>query len=682
MRSLARTATAALVAAGALVSQGRPRVAWAAPSVWVIDDGEKIRRDATSTPFERGDGNPVWRPGEPVRLFGLRDEVVALQVVVEADATALSAVTVDVALSSAGGAPMTQISRFVEHFVRVRRASGGATPRESLAWEPGAGPPERAWVGAVPDALIPVELAPAWAHYPLRVEPHTNGIVWVDIGIPVDQPAGICPGTIVVAAGGSVLASIPVELAIGDATLPGPAARATAFYDPDELERRVGPDAEVSLWQLLHAHRISPMHDARSPEDVTRQRDALSGALYRPDRGYAGPGAGAGDGVLAIGAYGGLGSPDPSKLARVEAIVDAAAAAGVLEQTDTFVYADDERCASPRGEAWRDLLRGSADPRVRRVRVAWTCSDDPSRQPVDIPILFAHYARTSVERARSQRKDVWVYNGVLPRTGTFLLDDDAISPRVNGWLAAIFGVPRWFYWESTYWYGAHGQAPIDPFVEPETLHNRDGDWANGDGVLVYPGTQRDAFGEHSLGWAGVLPSIRLKNWRRGLEDAAYLELARARDGAGANAVARNLVPAAFDDARRGRPPSWSSRGMAFFQARRALLALALGEGTPTYPPKAPRHAHDFGGDCLAATAFLALGYVLLRRRLSVSARFAAGSRECRGSRATPGAPSRNARPYRRPTALLPSRRGAAESRSSRPPLAGLPGGEGRRRKRR
>ena len=60
----------------------------AAPAVWVVDDGEKIRRDATDTPFEHGVGNPVWQPGQPVRLFAMRNESVAMQVVVEADAAA------------------------------------------------------------------------------------------------------------------------------------------------------------------------------------------------------------------------------------------------------------------------------------------------------------------------------------------------------------------------------------------------------------------------------------------------------------------------------------------------------------------------------------------------------------------------------------------------------------------
>ena len=98
-------------------------------------------------------------------------------------------------------------------------------------------------------------------------------------------------------------------------------------------------------------------------------------------------------------------------------------------------------------------------------------------------------------------------------------------------------------------------------------------------MLVYPGAQLDAFEEHSLGLQSVLPSIRLKNWRRGIEDAGYLQMARDRDPARADAVARWLVPAALDEAKPGDAPSWGSRGKPFFEARRALLDITLGRST-------------------------------------------------------------------------------------------------------
>ncbi len=590
------------LAAAAAAALARSADAAAAPAVWVIDDGEKIRQDATSTPYARGEGNPVWRPGEAARLFAMRSESVALQVVVQADEATLLAATVDVSplvSFSAGsdGAEIAEprigadeaarvvgrpIERFVEWFVPVRRASGGPTPGESLGWSVGAAPAAGAWVGPVPDALVPVELA--GGAYPMRVAPRSNGIVWIDVNVPVDQPPGTYRGTLAVRDGGRPLAAIPLELTVAAARLPDTPGRALLYYDPEELARRVGAGAEPQLWKLLHAHRIEPLHDVRTAADVARRRAALDGSLYVPSAGYLGPARGIGDGVLCLGAYGGLGDPDAATLA---ALADAVAAAALPASTSVVLYADDERCSSPRGAGWSALVRSAGDRNVNRVRVGWTCADDPGAQPVDIPMLEAE-DYDAARAARARGKEVWIYNGVMPRTGTFLLDASAVSPRVNGWIGEMFGIPRWMYWESTYWYGRHGKTPIDPFVDAESFHGDHGDWANGDGVLLYPGRQIDGYAGHSFGAEAVLPSIRLKNWRRGLEDAAYLRLAREHDPARADAIARALVPSAL---RGGGAASWSTHGQAFFEARRALLGVAMGPRVSAAGEGAPRPAH-------------------------------------------------------------------------------------------
>ncbi len=603
---------AATLAATALF----PRPAAAAPSVWVIDDGEKIRADATDTAFERGQDDPVWKPGDPVRLFAMRNESVALQVVVEADGVrpdGLSDVTVDLdALDGTGEAagarlvnppgkgraqrpaPLpiaSPIERFVEHFVEVRRPSG--TPGNAAAsegWEAGAGPDAKAWVGPVPDALIPVESAPSWAAYPMHVPPGRNGVVWIDLNVPREQTAGFYRGAIRVKAGAEVLASIPVELEIVDAILPDRTVAVAAGYDATALAREVGAPGEVQLWQLLHAHRIAPLHDAVTDADVSRQREALDGSLYTAGRRYAGPAPGLGDGILAIGARGAFGSPDERSLPQIAAIADAASTLHVFGGGDVLLYAGDEVCGSGWGAGWRKLLRESADDSAKRVRVGWTCTLDPSDQPVDVPMMRTSWDPASVRSARAQGKTPWVYGGVLPRTGTFLLDADAVSPRVNGWLSAMAGIPRWVLPQIAAWTGANEEPARDPFADAEsTAPDPAGGWSNGGGVLVYPGGAYGEHGEHrehTVNVTGVLPSIRLKNWRRGIEDAGYLQLARDRDPARADAIARGLVPSAFGDADGGRPASWSPRGKAFFVARKALLAVILGRAPVALEPAA------------------------------------------------------------------------------------------------
>lgn len=59
--------------------------------VWAVSDGDKVERDATT--HAASARNAVW-DGRVVRLFGARNEVVAFQVIVEADAGGVRELTV------------------------------------------------------------------------------------------------------------------------------------------------------------------------------------------------------------------------------------------------------------------------------------------------------------------------------------------------------------------------------------------------------------------------------------------------------------------------------------------------------------------------------------------------------------------------------------------------------------
>jgi hypothetical protein len=575
----------AIVAAAGVAALAAPA---RATTVWAIDDGERIGRDAVGSSLATGAGNPVWRPGHPIRLFALRDEVVAFQIVVEADAAPLERVTVDVLPFDGERGGALRVERFVEHFFDVPRPSSENGSDRCLGWGSGAGPPPGRYTGVVPDALIPVELAPRWSPWPMRVGARQNGVVWIDVTVPLDQPAGVFRGRVVARAGGRELAALPVELEVLRATLPVRPVATMLYYGRGELEERVGDVdvAERQLWSLLHRHRLAAIHAVASAADVQRHLPALDGSLYTKAAGYDGPAAGVGDGIVAVGMYGSLGAPTPEALAKVSDAADALEAHGLFEKADVILYAEDEVCASPLGAAWTAALARAPDPNARRVRVAWTCNDDPSRQPVAVPIVGADaYDARAAAAARAAGKDPWIYGGSRPFAGTLLTDVEAISLRTLGWIAAMAGTRRWFIWATTAWYDRHpmGHGPFDPFVTAETYHNKDGDALMGDGVLLYPGRQRDRFGEHSLGVSGVLPSIRLKNLRRGVEDAGYVALARAAHRPEAEAIARALLPRILAEAEGGRPPSWPERGAPFFEARRALARFVADGGVDPGP---------------------------------------------------------------------------------------------------
>jgi hypothetical protein len=563
-----------------------------AAKVWAIDDGERITREAIGSVFSTGAQNPVWRPGQPIRLFALRDEVVALQIVVEADARPLDDVSVELGPLVGPNGDAITVERFVEHFFHMPHASSARGTDHNLAWATGSGPAPGAYLGVVPDALIPVDLAPSWAPWPMHVPARENGVVWIDLTIPRQQAPGVYRGRVVARAGGGTLAVLPLELEVLAATLPPRPVATMLYYGKNELARRVGDAsaAERQLWTLLHRHRLSAIHAVSSPADVRAQLPALDGSLYTPAAGYDGPAQGLGDGIVVIGMYGSLGDATPDAVREVGEIADELAEHRLFDAADVVLYAEDEDCRSPRGAAWRAALARAPNANARRVRVAWTCSEEPKGQPVDVPIVGAFaYDPAAALAARSAGKETWIYSGYRPSTGTVLTDTEAVSLRTVGWIAAMTGARRWFIWETTAWYDGHpgGRGPFDPFVTPETYHNRDGDALMGDGVLLYPGRQIDRFTEHSVGLPGVLPSIRLKNLRRGIEDAGYLQLARAARRDEASAIARALLPRVLAEAVPGEPPAWSERGAAFFEARRALarfVAEGKGVGVDPGPP--------------------------------------------------------------------------------------------------
>jgi hypothetical protein len=249
------------------------------------------------------------------------------------------------------------------------------------------------------------------------------------------------------------------------------------------------------------------------------------------------------------------------------------------------------------------------------------------------------YVQARARLARLSGKDVWVYNGRRPFAGPMVLDVPAVDLRANAWIAERYDVARWFYWESTYWLddgkgGRGGTLGFDPFESAETFHDLDGDHANGDGILVYPGAQGG--GMQSYGEATVFASVRLKNLRRGIEDAGYIALAREIDPVTANAVVRRMIPRAL--ALAGRKVGWPERGMAWLEARRELAAIL--EGGRRVAPEASvapvgcsvaAMTAEGGGSRGAVLAILGFG-IVLGIRLAGSSRLRDACRLARSAR--------------------------------------------------
>jgi hypothetical protein len=528
--------------------------------VRIVDDLARVRGD---------DHVPCPGPPAPLTLTALRDEVVAFQVILQAGDAPLANARVDLELA----APGVTVERFVEHYVLVAERSRGKDAGESLGWFPAARPEDAAILGQVPDALVPVDHAPAWRPYPMAAAAGKNAAVWIDIGVAADAAPGRHEGWLIVSADGGLAMRVPIALEIGGPVLPYRAVSLFAAYDNDALTGRLEDPAgaERQLWQLLHAHGLDALVDLRRPEDVGKVAGALDGTWFDAAAGYHGPGVGVVPAVVALGAYGALGDPEPGKRPLVVAL--AAAIPEAIQ--DVFLYAEDEDCKSPRGPGWRKLLaEGPALPRP--VLVAHSCSEPPAGQDVDLVLQVAEaFNVRDASAARDHGRRVWVYNGRLPRAPTLLLDAPASAAAAFGWIAATHDVDRWFLWMTDFWNDDNrgGKGPIDPFTTVASFHNKDGDVALLDGLYVYPGTQKGPFATHSVGVPGVLPSMRLKRLRRGLEDAGYLALAAASDPGAATRISEAALPRALDEVTEGEHRVWPDDGIGFAVAREQLRAL-------------------------------------------------------------------------------------------------------------
>jgi len=513
-------------------------VALALHAVVVLDDGERLARDRPPPPGP-------WPGDAPIELVAAREETLALQVVVDP-----AAGRVHVVLD--GDVP-ARATTYAERFIEVKRPSGNARERgASLAFAPRSAP--KGLTGFVADPLVPADEA--------------ERAMWIDLFVPPAAVAGAHEGRLrVLDAGGATLAERALRLRVVDRTLPWPGAAITTFYENDRLPKH-GVD-EVALRRLLHAHRISAIREITRLDDPSLPLDdrALSGELYADGRG---------EGIVALGAYGALGDPDPAKIEAVARL-----AARFRGKGEIFLYAADEDCASPRAKAWRQVVPPG-------VRVGVTCSVDPRTQDADLVMATADRWRPGW--------NAWVYNGRRPWAGPMMLDVPAVDLRANAWIAARYGVERWFYWESTYW------GDVDPLVVAETFHNRRGDWANGDGVLVYP---------DPAGGGAPLPSIKLKSLRRGAEDAGWIALARASNAPATDAIVRRAIPRALGEAEESDAPAWQERGAAWLATRSELDDLIEGRAPQQDPSATPERRFPYN---LLVAALAVAGVALALRK--------------------------------------------------------------------
>lgn len=576
--------------------------------VWAMDDGEKIKRDDLQHPLANSPENVVW-DGNKIHIFGARNEIVAFQLIIEAGAK--GAQDIDVSVSdleqgvfvipgSASGSPDPfdyrgrGVELFTEHYLHITERSGGGT-----SWTKSAAPSDY-YYGWVPDILIPFSAPSGMGGAPFDIPANSNQAVWVDITIPRDAPAGTMVGDVQVIAGGSVILYIPLELQVYNFTLPDESHFPNMFgISESDIALRHGVELDSDefyevlscYYQMAHRHRMDLAQLVRNLSQVRRFHNRyLTGALYSEKNGYAGPGEGVGSQMFSIGFYGNLPTEYGGSAANWSQV-------SWWEGSDAWAtwFAENAPQVSIHKFLAPDEPDSEADVRAIKAQADWSHSNTgiggtiptfvthwiaPEYQgSVDIWSISANHTLAGsipntdpedVQFEKSLGHQIGVYNGYRPATGSVLIDTDAVDFRVIPWIGWKYDLDHYFYWMSNYWidWTDNGRR-WNIFANPRnTQYQR-----NGSGTFFYPG-QDKVYIEEDRGLPGPLASIRMKNWRRGMQDYEYLWLA---DEMGlADEVARitnQAVPAALWDTTTRSDVSWSEHGYSFEALRRELADL-------------------------------------------------------------------------------------------------------------
>ena len=584
-------------------------------AVWANDGGDKVTRDELRASVgPESVINSMW-DGSKIRMFGCRNEVVSFNAILEAAASTADQITLsfDVLTGPGGHAIVSRpatadqlfnwVDRHIELFyIRYLEIKGISTDlffagydyderhipaRFRRPWT-GEGEGTGTWEDRpdhnkfYPEIAVPLELVPGFS-----IAAGQNQSIWVDIYIPASAMAGLYSGIFSIRENGTPTWEIHVELSVRDFTLPDrPSARTMVYLGYEDINSRYlgeeypdeggDDDGESRLirdrhFLLARRHRVSLIDG--SPRSIARENGnfldrphpewlpRLDGSLFTSVNGYAGPGAGVGSDVYAIGTYGDWHWRDEGETAmrtHTDAWVnwfDANA-----PNTEYFLYLIDESDDYPQIQEWAGWINDNPGTGHRLPSMATIAFPDAvaSTPALDIPTSWFNVGimsewQNAVDLYQAETdKRIFFYNSNRPGSGSFATEDDGVALRELAWGQYKKGIDRWFYWESTYYHnfqGNTGQTDVfqtaHTFGNFETVDHELGEtgwnYLNGDGVLFYPGTDTH-YPESSYGVKGPFASLRLKQWRRGIQDVEYLTMAAAVDPVRAGQIVEEMLP--------------------------------------------------------------------------------------------------------------------------------------------
>ena len=475
----------------------------------------------------------------------------------------------------------------------------------------------RSWPAYYPDALVPQQhgclgkTVPVFDTISLPTNKHQNQAVWIDSYVAASLDAGEYAMQVNVTLAEQSI-TLNVALTVFDVALP----ETTSIDAIGEIYRSynlegAGYDRGTASWQnmahcyqqLAHQHRMVFME--RTPElpsvddwnaYIQTYHPLFDGSLFSDNYGYRGTGSNTPVEIWRV--------PWPQEFnVKLEAPLTQEDFARYTQmskdwkervdqhgwnQTTFFAYVFDEvdgpdKDNTDTAEHHRylsmvhtqmDLLQKALDMGTgdESLDLLWTSHSNPASWASDPELDLSDKVRLWSPNAsaadpaflseRVQAGDTtWFYHSGHPAIGAHSINASGIDMRTWGVIGARYNIQGQFMW------AVNLGSDERPFAEP--MYKPDDD-RFGNGVIVYPGNQLNKIGFPSV--PGPIPSMRMKTWRRGLQDAELYFLAKEKDATAADKLIRSLVPDALAEA--SGKASWSKKPAAWIDFKKRLLAIA------------------------------------------------------------------------------------------------------------
>lgn len=574
--------------------------------LWAVDDMTDVTPDKTPAWSESFD-----EASRRVRLHAASNETVSFQLVLQAAGETIE--SVEVHLDDPSGQGRGRIARSAMTFYRMEEVSRGMHPAWWIRLGETSSPAKRVY-----DPLVPVDTGESLGPLP----PGRQIALWVDVAVPRSARPGPYTTELRLESNGRLLAAVTVDLTVHEFVLSDALSTpAVGGFGNRELFahflRRQG-EPFTPLWmdrqdetvvqgltilrqmlRLGRAHRLD-LFDVDLRPTLKRDGSGRPVVFWQDYDAVALPyldGTAFPDGVgvamwpapfdetwPAVPRYGGFGAKDYD--ATVSAVLaDTAEHFRSLGVTDRIfawpIRGRWSREAYDRFEKAAQLIRDHAPglPILTQLSPDGPMNSDDAASAVycalvDLLAVPADRFDPSAPLVRSLHTAGVRRRDEAPTSGAFLAPGlPPYMPSLGLWEtpAGVRAVP-WLAWG----------AGLRGLFLPEVLHWGDDPFthdAEGAPRLFYPGKR---FGRDE-----VVPSIRLKRLRRGLQDVAYLDLLRQLGyGAVAESICRTMaryvaLDAAGDDPRDARLNGWTRDGESWIRARRLLAAEVTAAVNPS-----------------------------------------------------------------------------------------------------